>query len=457
MQNHPRKNHFSMIIAMIPQKSMADNNGIETQTEFTNTVAELQGAELLENTEEKEYSVLTDVIVVSELLNDNIVKITLTNVGEFVISEWTMVYEASYDIVTIENAELVMNSEVKELTAIDENETLEVGMSTVITMMIDGSYENNVNYRVYGIGEGVLNPVAITDFITYDSITGETSLTTFDLEEIQVDNMGSAYTQGTTIVRETGITELLNAGNVVSVDMPPGIVGNDDRLPVSDVNVSPYCRIACLIIELEDGHTVSGTGFMIGARHMLTAAHCVWSRDTFSEVESITAYFGTGMTNDRVTSWTPVDVSSWSYCAAYPSSQMPQNDWACLRLSSQPGRGKFSIGYMSKENLMNIQLTICGYPRQEENENVPATINGETWIMCKMSGYPVSNIFMDTQHANTIDFKIDATAGQSGSPVYNNSNIVYGIYSSAYGAEGNAAYRLTAENVNMFVEMEWCS
>lgn len=428
----------AIVMMMFPQNCKAYNSDLDTQTEVSSLLGSVTEVELIDPSNDNEYMLLMDTKVVSELLDDNTVKITLTNIGAFVMTDWTVAYEAAYDVLEIENAELVSGSEVVEFKSIDANKTLNSGESTSITLTINGVYFDNTNYRVYGLCDGVQEYYSVADFISYDASTGKITLDTFDIEDAQADLTGSVYTKG---------TEMDFAGAQFDSGVSPNtVIGSDGRTLVTSVSDTPYNRIACLIITWSDGSKSQGTGFMISSKYMLTAAHCVYNTNLGEAATSITAYFGANGSSYSKS----VSASSWSWCASYPSDTSAKNDWGCIELSSAPGRGYFSIGYTTTATLESSELTVCGYPGDKASASSSATVNGKLRYMYMMTDTP------SYVGSYVIEYTIDTYNGQSGSPVYNSSNVVYGIHNKGFSTY-NQACRLTAVLVNAFVDYGWCN
>lgn len=375
---------LAMVIIMLPQQASAYNFDFEKQIHPSDIIANTEEVELIDPTNDNEYMFLTDVHVSSELIDDSTVKITLTNSGAFGVTDWSVAYESEYDVLSIENAKIISDSEVVLFTANDTNDILKPGETTSVTLLIDGTYCDNTIYRVYGISDGIPEYYSIADFTTYDATTGTTTLDTFDIEDAKADITGSAYTEST-----DGNSESTTSDNEISTCT---IIGTDGRTKVTSVNSTPYSRIACLIITWSDGTKSQGTGFMISPQYMLTAAHCVYSVDLGKSAKSITAYFG-------------ANGSTYS-----------------------------TIGYTSTSTLTSSS----------------ATINGKLRYMYKMSSTPYS------VNTYVINYKIDTYKGQSGSPIYNSSNVVYGIHNTG-GSSYNTGRRLTSALINAFVDNGWCS
>ena len=54
------------------------------------------------------------------------------------------------------------------------------------------------------------------------------------------------------------------------------VIGNDDRLRVSDPSVSPYCKIVLIMAYFSDNVAVRSTGVILGPDLVLTCAHAIY-------------------------------------------------------------------------------------------------------------------------------------------------------------------------------------
>ena len=121
---------------MITRESVVNAGETSEQTGVTNVVDGLEETELVEDTDESCYVVLYDVEVTSELVDNDTVNITLTNKSDFAIEDWIVAYESAYDIFSIDNAELIMSSEVLGFKALEVDNILETGESITVVLGI---------------------------------------------------------------------------------------------------------------------------------------------------------------------------------------------------------------------------------------------------------------------------------------------------------------------------------
>lgn len=140
-----------IVVLMFPQVSKAYNFASDSKIEFENVVNSSTEIGLIDPTNDNEYMLLTDVKVASKLIDDNTIELTLTNTGAFVVTDWSVAYKSEYGVLTIENAKIVSDSEVVEFKSVDANDALASEESTTVTLTINGTYCDNINYRVYGL------------------------------------------------------------------------------------------------------------------------------------------------------------------------------------------------------------------------------------------------------------------------------------------------------------------
>ena len=407
----------------------------ETTTQGGNLLEEVDFSNLVSlNAPESDdvYRLVSDVNVESTETEDGDSLITVENTGEEDIENWTIAYEADYQVLGATNASVVSAEDVIELSADSEDETIAAGEQKDILLTIDGQYQDTDNARVYALATDDTD-AQVVDSISYDPSSDSVE---FDITDVPAD------------IRSSGkalddIRASLGRGDIpdASVD---AIIGSDGRSKVSNVTDKPYDRIACIIITLKDGSMAQGTAYMISSDYMLTAGHCVYDVDTRSAVKSITAYFGV-----NGSSYTKkIEAASWAWCASYPSNPSIDNDWGAIKLSSSPNTSYFSVGYANDRTLKSTSLTVCGYPGDKTSRNNQSPIEGENRYMYKMSGKP------SRVSTNALYYSIDTYGGQSGAPIYS-SDTVYGIHTRGMWRE-NGGRRFTSSLVNAFKEKGWC-
>lgn len=392
---------------------------------------------------------IIDAVVSAERSAEDTISFTLSNEGFATIKEWSISFEADYNIVASERVEVLDNSNVKTIVPMN-TVSLAAGdfYEFELTVATDTEIDTNVEYRVYGVYDDSLSQcdeeyidslLTSSDFVEYDCKTGEEKLATVDLEDVgELDSVSSHASSVVGEVYETGF------GGVDTY----AIIGSDNRKRVTSVKKDPYYKIAYLYIIDANGNPYAGTGFLISKNYMLTAAHNV--HISGKPVKSVTAYFGANGNNYGVKAYS--SVVGW--CSSYPSNQSVANDWGYIKLSSNAGNtcGWFGIGYTTKANLEAAKFTVCGYPADKAAYNKKSKMHGQNVQMWKHSGK------LTKVQTGSLKYKMDAEIGQSGSPVYNSSTkIVYGIhYGKPVLSSTNSGARITKGIFTYLIDIGAC-
>lgn len=146
------------------------------------------------------------------------------------------------------------------------------------------------------------------------------------------------------------------------------IIGTDDRTTISNPSEYPYSAISFLIVTAKCGCKWSGSGFMVGPRTMMTAAHCLVCTDHGKTADSVTAYFGYKSSKDylykydvKATFWYSTDFSNPD--GTYSYSPHTQSDSAYLKLDEDIGFqvGWFGLAVRSNQQLLNQSYELAGY------------------------------------------------------------------------------------------------
>jgi len=209
------------------------------------------------------------------------------------------------------------------------------------------------------------------------------------------------------------------------------IIGRDDRIRVMNTSANPWRRVCALRIEFPTGATYRGTGFLIGARAIATAGHCVYLHSQGGWARRVLVYPGAdgsrypyGQAESRLFR----SVGGWV------NARKPQHDYGCIVLPSGSfggaNLGRFGFASLTPGQLLASPAVIAGYPGDKPF--------AELWGMARR---------IKSVAAKTISYDIDTMGGQSGAPVYirrNGQRYVVGIHN--YGAStGNSATRITPE------------
>ena len=273
------------------------------------------------------------------------------------------------------------------------------------------------------------------EFISVDNVTGEVCLA-----ELSYTPEARAMSNGTIGNVHPGyVPESLMVANDGANQR--GIVGDDGRVLIPYTQMFPYSAICCLKAEYigTDGkpYISWGTAWMIGPNIAVTAAHCVYDRDSGSNM-TITGFWPGKM--GVLNPFGNGSVINVKYPAKFITNDETKYDWAVLTLADADlgyDTGWFGFGWTSsypeEENYI-----ITGYPCDTENgvwERFMYTASG----IISGGTTPAENALEGT----TLFHKIDTGSGQSGAPMYDSAYTVYGIHQKKFSNTTNTAVRIT--------------
>ncbi len=219
-----------------------------------------------------------------------------------------------------------------------------------------------------------------------------------------------------------------------TVDLPETgdevVIGTDERVQITDTTRYPWRAICSLSIRAGNGMQYIGTGWLIGARTVITAGHCVYMHDAGGWARSIDvmpARNGASTPEGRITATDLRSVRGWT------ENRDRNYDYGCIILpegTDLSHLGRFGAAAYSDNSLQGLYANLAGYPGDQ-----PA---GTMWFDAKR---------IETVTPNTIEYAIDTYGGQSGAPVWRvrqRWRVAVGIHTN--GAQsGNSATRITSE------------
>ena len=176
---------------------------------------------------------------------------------------------------------------------------------------------------------------------------------------------------------------------------------NDDRRTrILDTESWPWRMICSLRIDAPGGRSV-GTGWFIGPRTVITAGHCVYTRNMGGWADQITVVPGRDDNEQKFGSTVSEDFDTIN---RWVEHQDPDFDYAAIHLSEPLGAqtGWFSVAIKTRAELEGSLVNVCGYPADRAR-------GAQQWF-----------------HANRvlralperIYYNVDTYGGQSGSPVW---------------------------------------
>ncbi len=226
------------------------------------------------------------------------------------------------------------------------------------------------------------------------------------------------------------------------------IFGTDDRVRVGDTTVIPWAAIGRVSVTTEAGG-VSGTGFLVGERHLLTAGHVVhdagFGGDGWAETLTLTL----GL-DGAVEPFGRAEAVAFRADPDWVASADPAADWALVTLDRSLGAalGAFPLFAAEGVDLFDgTPVTLAGYPGDLGGDALYAAAGPVA------EGTPDQLLYAGS---------LDTAGGMSGAPVWQTfpgtgERLAIGIHASgavdpdAAGAT-NAATRLTSERRDLIEE-----
>lgn len=220
------------------------------------------------------------------------------------------------------------------------------------------------------------------------------------------------YPIGTSPTRKAVSGQQVEAANIICC-------GSDDRQRISPTTMLPWSAMAYLETAYEFAGVGKCTGTFIGARVLLTAAHCIYNRTAGEWAQSIAVVPGKDGSVDPYdyqfakSWWVPTEYSAgignvWGW------------DWGLILMpDSQMGDevGHFRIGVLTTESLLstNFQPVIAGYPGDKPY--------GTLW-------YDMQPMFFGVTF-DRLFYTIDTASGESGAAIWRRSDgVIVGVHTS---------------------------
>lgn len=191
------------------------------------------------------------------------------------------------------------------------------------------------------------------------------------------------------------------------------IIGADNRVTIDNPSVYPYCAIANLHLKWKCGCSGTGTGFLIGADVMMSAAHIACCQYHNEPLSTMTAYFGYRSNKNYAYKYND-KFTFWYNSNFFASSGYVWNDWdySYFKLNARVGDtvGWLGCAARTDENLEMTLVEVAGY-----RDGVLKT----DWD------------YLHVVNDNVVSYENDTLPGNSGCPVFDSDYYVLAINTSA--------------------------
>jgi glutamyl endopeptidase len=212
------------------------------------------------------------------------------------------------------------------------------------------------------------------------------------------------------------------------------VIGPDDRVQIGNTTVVPWRWICALRITAADGSQFIGTGWLVGARTVMTAGHCVFMHSHGGWAKEIEVVPGR---NGATRPFGSCKAVSFRSVTGWVNSHDRDFDYGAILLPTTHRFGDqlgiFGFAALSDAELMGLTLNLSGYPGDK-----PA---GTQWFHSRVTS---------SVTPRTIVYNIDTAGGQSGSPVWRlQGGVRHAVGIHTNGAlSGNSATRIVPDVAN---------
>jgi V8-like Glu-specific endopeptidase len=242
----------------------------------------------------------------------------------------------------------------------------------------------------------------------------------------------------------------LIASSYGAAGKPEDVIGIDDRVLVSDTSATPWRCICHLEITYNTGQVGFGTGWFAGERTVITAAHCLYHRSPVRYATQVRVIPGR---NGTLAPYGYVVASEFTWNKKWETSptdiEAAPYDYGAIFINEKINDAPFGerIGYFgmrsydadAKKRLLDMAIVNnAGYPHEAMKRY------GTMWF--NAGRVHVNNT--PSSDERFLDYMVDTTGGDSGSPVFvldstRNQRYVVAIHTT--GNFVNRGVRITAE------------
>lgn len=189
-----------------------------------------------------------------------------------------------------------------------------------------------------------------------------------------------------------------------TMPQPFGIVGDDNRVKVTNTTDGQWRNTVKLLIKGRDNKNYIGSGFMIGPNSVATSGHCVYNTSWngwAKEITVIPALKGTSQPYGSAVSYKLECGGNWL------NNNDNQDDWGIIRIKANLGNSTGWLGLRWQSASYNGEtVRAVGYPGEDGtymyygdgkvNSSSKRTLSGNWDISGGQSGGPVQKYYSST-------------------------------------------------------------